>query len=319
MEPNPPQLMDFKSVQEIDEKVLTRHILMNIGNNISTLRSALQVSVPDHDLSDYEIWLQDYKMLDQSHTLADDCFTDDGSVQVNVEILIVKKRITIVDVIQPLEEMTRLTEQQPVPSIDTNDAAQVTHDIDNLDGSDDKKLNHFPANKVVHFVDNTVTSSAKATNRIPKKPVKYMRIDQIGSPKPVEKCGSNNGSIQLWQFLLELLTDKQYASIIQWIGNDGKFIMTNTKEIARLWSERKEKKCPKMCYENLSRSLRYYYEKEENAIITKVGCEKFVYKFTIAIKDMLGYDPQQLSDMVNGRERAPRQRRHPNYDINDEQ
>lgn len=29
----------------------------------------------------------------------------------------------------------------------------------------------------------------------------------------------NNGQIQLWQFLLELLTTQEYKSIIQWIGN----------------------------------------------------------------------------------------------------
>lgn len=29
----------------------------------------------------------------------------------------------------------------------------------------------------------------------------------------------NNGQIQLWQFLLEILTDKEYRTSIQWIGN----------------------------------------------------------------------------------------------------
>lgn len=28
----------------------------------------------------------------------------------------------------------------------------------------------------------------------------------------------NNGQIQLWQFLLELLTSKEYKSVIQWTG-----------------------------------------------------------------------------------------------------
>lgn len=29
----------------------------------------------------------------------------------------------------------------------------------------------------------------------------------------------NNGQIQLWQFLLELLTSKEYENAIHWIGN----------------------------------------------------------------------------------------------------
>lgn len=30
--------------------------------------------------------------------------------------------------------------------------------------------------------------------------------------------GGNNGQIQLWQFLLELLTSKEYRGVIQWLG-----------------------------------------------------------------------------------------------------
>lgn len=34
----------------------------------------------------------------------------------------------------------------------------------------------------------------------------------------------NNGQIQLWQFLLELLTCKDYKTIIHWLGNNFYFI-----------------------------------------------------------------------------------------------
>ena len=113
-------------------------------------------------------------------------------------------------------------------------------------------------------------------------------------------------------FLLELLTDPQYVNIIQWVGNDGKFKMLDPNEISRLWGERKNKK--DMCYEHLSRALRYYYEEEaKNPILTKVDCERHAYKFIICIKDVMGGDPQKLSDIVNRKERQPRPRRHPNF------
>lgn len=68
----------------------------------------------------------------------------------------------------------------------------------------------------------------------------------------------NNGQIQLWQFLLELLTDKHHRNAIQWLGNDGEFKLVNPEIVAQLWGERKNK--PTMNYEKLSRALRYYYE-----------------------------------------------------------
>ena len=68
----------------------------------------------------------------------------------------------------------------------------------------------------------------------------------------------NNGQIQLWQFLLELLTDKDYIEIIHWVGDDGEFKLNSPEIVAQLWGQRKNK--PTMNYEKLSRALRYYYD-----------------------------------------------------------
>jgi len=75
----------------------------------------------------------------------------------------------------------------------------------------------------------------------------------------------NNGQIQLWQFLLELLGDKKSKSVIQWVGRDGEFKLNDPELVAQLWGQRKNK--PKMNYEKLSRALRYYYSE---AMIAKV-------------------------------------------------
>jgi GA-binding protein transcription factor alpha len=76
--------------------------------------------------------------------------------------------------------------------------------------------------------------------------------------KFIFSLAGNNGQIQLWQFLLELLTDKEHRGVIQWLGNEGEFKLHNPEMVAQLWGERKNK--PTMNYEKLSRALRYYYD-----------------------------------------------------------
>ncbi|XP_072911921.1 Friend leukemia integration 1 transcription factor-like [Hemitrygon akajei] len=83
-----------------------------------------------------------------------------------------------------------------------------------------------------------------------------------------------SGQIQLWQFLLELLSDGSNAAFITWEGNNGEFKMTDPDEVARRWGERKSK--PNMNYDKLSRALRYYYDKN---IMTKVHGKRYAYKF----------------------------------------
>jgi len=78
----------------------------------------------------------------------------------------------------------------------------------------------------------------------------------------------NNGQIQLWQFLLELLTDKEHRDVIHWLGSEGEFKLHNPEMVAQLWGERKNK--PTMNYEKLSRALRYYYDGD---MIAKVSLD----------------------------------------------
>lgn len=105
----------------------------------------------------------------------------------------------------------------------------------------------------------------------------------------------NNGQIQLWQFLLDILTDKEHREIIQWIdGGEGEFRLKQPEKVATLWGERKNK--PTMNYEKLSRALRYYYDGD---MISKVTGKRFVYKFVCDLTQLIGYSAQELSDLVN--------------------
>ncbi|XP_050527617.1 uncharacterized protein LOC126897790 isoform X2 [Daktulosphaira vitifoliae] len=107
-------------------------------------------------------------------------------------------------------------------------------------------------------------------------------------------CFTGSGPIQLWQFLLELLTDRQCRAFISWTGGDDwEFKLTDPDEVARRWGVRKNK--PKMNYEKLSRGLRYYYDKN---IIHKTAGKRYVYKFVCDLESLLGYSARQLHALV---------------------
>lgn len=77
----------------------------------------------------------------------------------------------------------------------------------------------------------------------------------IGSTAGTSGSGAvGGGQVQLWQFLLELLSDSSNSSCIAWEGSNGEFKLTDPDEVARRWGERKSK--PNMNYDKLSRALR---------------------------------------------------------------
>ena len=87
---------------------------------------------------------------------------------------------------------------------------------------------------------------------------------------------SGSGQIQLWQFLLELLTTDLGAECTRWEGPLGEFRITDPDDVARKWGQRKNK--PNMNYDKLTRALRYYYDKN---ILTKVQGKRYTYRFDI--------------------------------------
>ena len=100
---------------------------------------------------------------------------------------------------------------------------------------------------------------------------------------------AGSGPIQLWQFLLEQLTDKNCQHFIAWTGDNWEFKLSDPDEVARRWGIRKNK--PKMNYEKLSRGLRYYYDKN---IIHKTAGKRYVYRFVCDLQGLLGYTADEL-------------------------
>ena len=67
-----------------------------------------------------------------------------------------------------------------------------------------------------------------------------------------------------------------YSYCIEWADESkGIFRILNSEEVARFWGIRKNR--PKMNYDKLSRSLRFYYKKR---LLKKVPGQRLVYQFT---------------------------------------
>ncbi|NXT81107.1 GABPA protein, partial [Zapornia atra] len=132
-----------------------------------------------------------------------------------------------------------------------------------------------------------INSSAKAA-KVQRAP----RISGEDRSSPGNRTG-NNGQIQLWQFLLELLTDKDARECISWVGDEGEFKLNQPELVAQKWGQRKNK--PTMNYEKLSRALRYYYDGD---MICKVQGKRFVYKFVCDLKTLIGYSAAELNRLV---------------------
>nr|CAH0099801.1 unnamed protein product [Daphnia galeata] len=166
----------------------------------------------------------------------------------------------------------------------------------------------------LQYITTPLTVKSDTSSRMPRPPV---RVVTPAKRIPLETFSSrslsiansgnrtgSNGQVQLWQFLLELLTDVNFRDAISWLGTGGEFKLNNPETVAQLWGERKNK--PHMNYEKLSRALRYYYDGD---MICKVSGKRFVYKFVCDLKQLLGYSADELNKLVTECEQRSKLRR----------
>lgn len=228
---------------------------------------------PGETFDKYDFYLQGTKLLDNV-SIIEQCKLVDGARQqtalINIKLVINHdlKRIEIIDILKPHEHA-----DGSISPTEEGDNKQGTSKSISVSQQKSIQRETIQPKRLIGGLKNHNTSA-----------------NSISSPG---NRSGNNGQIQLWQFLLELLTDADYRDYIQWTGYNSEFKLCNPEMVAQLWGQRKNK--PTMNYEKLSRALRYYYDGD---MIAKVHGKRFVYKFVCDLKSIIGYDAFELNALV---------------------
>ena len=138
--------------------------------------------------------------------------------------------------------------------------------------------------------EETNHSAEKSANR------KAVIRNGAGSLPVGVRLPQRKGGMHLWQFLYSILQlPEKYSHLIEWTSNrtEFEFRLVEPDAIAVWWGYHKNKK--NMSYDKLSRSLRYYYDKQ---IIRKIGGERYVYRFCV--------DPEVMYRAIGNSENRPK-------------
>ncbi|XP_069115733.1 uncharacterized protein [Argopecten irradians] len=128
------------------------------------------------------------------------------------------------------------------------------------------------------IIDCITQSEPDQTSNVPSRmsPKATPELSRADHLKRITSLLVGGGQIKLWQFLLEILTESGHEECIKWEpnGTSGEFRMVDPEAVAKKWGQRKNKVT--MNYDNMSRALRYYYDK---MILTKVAGKRHTYRF----------------------------------------
>ncbi|XP_031616547.1 DNA-binding protein D-ETS-3 isoform X3 [Contarinia nasturtii] len=199
-----------------------------------------------------------------------------GSTTINNAHLQQKHRIDALTTIS--------TGSTTIPTTNTLSTSSLSQSMDSIVDSKLRQDSSYKTSWGTHsnsqaqgYTTNTLTNANVGIGKSSLDSHSHFRQSdpyQMFGPTSSRLASSGSGQIQLWQFLLELLSDSSNAAAITWEGTNGEFKLTDPDEVARRWGERKSK--PNMNYDKLSRALRYYYDKN---IMTKVHGKRYAYKF----------------------------------------
>lgn len=235
-------------------------------------------------IEEFDFYLQDSKLV-PNRSIITQCNLIEGATKqtklINVKLFIEPelRKVNIIDILKPPDSSSTISAFTSTTSASSSStSASSTSTSASSSSISASSTSISAASSSTSASSNSTTSSSTTINR-----------------------SGNNGQIQLWQFLLELLTDSDCREFIQWVGNEGEFKLNNPEGVAQLWGLRKNK--PTMNYEKLSRALRYYYDGD---MIAKVHGKRFVYKFVCDLKGLIGNDTKELDHLVTLTKTKPR-------------
>eukprot|EP00800_Vazella_pourtalesii_P003840 TRINITY_DN1403_c0_g1_i1.p1 TRINITY_DN1403_c0_g1~~TRINITY_DN1403_c0_g1_i1.p1 ORF type:complete len:286 (+),score=65.16 TRINITY_DN1403_c0_g1_i1:467-1324(+) len=171
-------------------------------------------------------------------------------------------------------------------------------------------MRHSPQHMPIHnnmFLDYCgspvqSSSSEEDGNTILEQPHAYISGEQpYTCPDTGAVCHvpQKRRGKQLWKYLYQLLQDETHKKVICWSDNaknQFEFKLLEPEEVATLWG--KEKGKLNMNYDKLSRSLRFYYQKN---LIQKVSGDHYVYRFPINPENLIKYIDTQTKPAKSGR------------------
>lgn len=102
----------------------------------------------------------------------------------------------------------------------------------------------------------------------------------------------HNQPTSLWEFLLQLLTDKDCKDMILWCDNIGKFKVTDPEKVSMLWGQLNHHKSSS--FDSIHRCIVKGTYKDH---LVHVPDEKYTYQYVVDISEALGMTPLLIDEL----------------------